>query len=373
MRGCQTPREVRWFGPMRKKTVALGFALFSVSCGGASPPPAEPVAPPTVAPAAAPAAPVAEAPPASPAATGATAPGVAAKKPNAEDALPTPEDYAEAEAKARGEKDRFTPDLREKAKALASAKYATLRAGLDPILKSPHRKPGNPDRDMYRHPVDTLEFIGITPKMTVLEYGPGEGWYTEILAPLLAQNGKLIVTTADPKGPSADRGTLAARRLALFLDKSSELFGKVGTVVVDGKQPSLPQSGTVDAVLVFRSLHGMERQGTVGAWLAAFYKALKPRGILGIEQHRAPAGADPKASAENGYLPEAWVIEQAEQAGFKLSGRSEINANPKDTKDYPEGVWTLPPTMRLKLQDRDKYIAIGESDRMTLKFVKASK
>ena len=355
---------------MRKKTVALGFALFSVSCGGASPPPAEPVAPPPATP---PAAPVAEAAPVAPAASGASAPEASPKKPNAEDALPTPEDYAEAEAKAKAEKDRFTPDLREKAKVLASAKYATLRAGLEPILKSPHRKPGNQDRDFYRHPVETLEFIGITPKLSVLEYGPGEGWYTELLAPLLAKSGKLIVTTADPKGPTTDRGTLGARRLSLFLDKSPELFGKVESVVVDGKNPALPEAGTLDAVLVFRSLHGMERQGTVPAWLAAFHKALKPGGILGVEQHRAPAGADPKASAENGYLPEAWVIEQAEHAGFKLSGKSEINANPKDTKDYPEGVWTLPPTLRLKEKDREKYIAIGESDRMTLKFVKAAK
>jgi predicted methyltransferase len=316
---------------------------------------------------------MAEPPPAAPAATGVSAPEASAKKPNAEDALPTPEDYAEAEAKAQGEKDRFTPDLRDKAKALASAKYATLRAGLDPILKSPHRKPGNQDRDQYRHPADTLEFIGITPKMTVLEYGPGEGWYTELLAPLLAKSGKLVVTTADPKGPTADRGTLGARRLQLLLDKSPELFAKVERVVVDGKNPSLPEDGTLDAVLVFRSLHGMERQGTITAWLAAFHKALKPRGILGVEQHRAPAGADPKASAEQGYLPEAWVIEQVEQAGFKLSGKSEINANPKDTKDYPEGVWTLPPTLRLKEKDRAKYVAIGESDRMTLKFVKATK
>jgi len=299
-----------------------------------------------------------------------SAPEAPAKKPSAEDALPTPQDYAEAEATAQGEKDRFTPDLREKAKALASAKYATLRAGLDPILKSPHRKPGNQDRDQYRHPVDTLEFIGITPKMTVLEYGPGEGWYTELLAPLLAKSGKLVVTTADPKGPTADRGTLGARRLQLLLDKSPELFAKVERVVVDGKNPSLPEDGTLDALLVFRSLHGMERQGTITAWLAAFHKALKPRGILGIEQHRAPAGADPKASAEQGYLPEAWVIEQVEQAGFKLSGKSEINANPKDTKDYEKGVWTLPPTFELGDKDREKYAAIGESDRFTLKFVK---
>lgn len=304
------------------------------------------------------------------AAPAAAAPATAAPPTNAEDAPATPEDYADAEAKAKAEKERFTPEMREKAKALADKKYTTLQQGLDASLKSPHRKPGNPERDVYRHPVQTLEFIGITPKMTVLEYGPGEGWYTELLAPLLAKSGKLIVTTPDPNGPAADRGTLAAKRLDLFLDKSPELFSKVERVVVDSKAPALPMENKLDAILLFRGLHGMERQGTVSAWLAAFHKALKPGGILGVEQHRARAGEDPKASAEKGYLPEDWVIKQAEEAGFTLAGKSEVNANPKDTKDYPDGVWSLPPTLRGKDKDRDKYVAIGESDRMTLKFVK---
>jgi len=350
------------------RTIALGFALFSVSCGGSAQGPSEPATPPP------PPAPLATAAPAPVAAAPAPAPSAAAPAAgapavNAEDAPATPQDYAEAEAKAKAEKDRFTPDLREKSKALADTKYKSLRAGLDATLKSPHRKPGNADRDVYRHPIETLEFLGITPKMTVLEYGPGEGWYTELLAPLLAKSGKLIVTTSDPNGPPSDRGTLGAKRLDLFLDKSPELFGKVERVVVDGKTPSLPEENKLDAILLFRGLHGMERQGTVPAWLAAFHKALKPNGILGIEQHRAKAGEDPKQTAEKGYVPEEWVIQEVEKAGFKLAGKSEVNANPKDTKDYPEGVWTLPPTLRLKEKDRDKYVAIGESDRMTLKFV----
>jgi predicted methyltransferase len=323
------------------------------------PPGAAPVAPPP------PAVPVAAA---TPAAAGPAAPAPTAA-PNAEDAPATPEDYAEAEAKAKAEKARFTPDIQEKAKALADTRYKSARAGLEASLKSPHRKPGNAERDAFRHPIETLEFIGITPKMTVLEYGPGEGWYTELLAPLLAKSGKLIVTTPDPSGPASDRGTLGAKRLDLFLDKSPELFGKVERVVVDGKNPSLPEENKLDAILLFRGLHGMERQGTVAAWLAAFHKALKPNGILGIEQHRARAGEDPKQTAEKGYVPEEWVVQTVEAAGFKLAGKSEVNANPKDTKDYPEGVWALPPTLRNKDKDRDKYVAIGESDRMTLKFV----
>jgi predicted methyltransferase len=313
-----------------------------------------------------PAAPVAAAPAS---ATAAASAAPAATPPNAEDAPATPEDYADAEAKAKAEKARFTPELREKARALADAKPRSTRAGLEASLKSPHRKPGNPERDVYRHPIETLEFIGITPKMTLLEYGPGEGWYTELLAPLLAKSGKLIVTTPDPNGPATDRNTLGAKRLDLFLDKSPELFGKVERVVVDGKNPSLPEENKLDAVLLFRGLHGMERAGTASAWLTAFHKALKPNGILGIVQHRAKTGDDPKATAEKGYVPEDWVIKTVEAAGFKLAGKSEVNANPKDTKDYPEGVWTLPPTFRMKDKDHDKYAAIGESDRMTLKFV----
>jgi predicted methyltransferase len=353
--------------------VWAGLAFVScVSCGPASNASPGPAAPPTPQAPAPPAALTGQAAPApaAPAPTAEASPTPTAPKPNAEDAPPTPADYAQAEEKAKEENARFTPELRAKAKTLADAKYKSLREGLDAILKSPTRKPGNAARDAYRHPLETLAFIGITPKMTVIEYGPGEGWYTELLAPLLAKGGKLVVTSADPKGPESDRGTLGARRLDLFLGKSPELFGKVERVVVDGKSPSLPEAGTVDAVVLFRELHGMVRQGKTEAWLAAFHKALKPHGILGVEQHRAPPGAEPEQSAKQGYLPEAWVISEIEKAGFKLEAKSEINANPKDTKDYPEGVWTLPPTLRMKDKDRDKYVAIGESDRMTLKFVK---
>jgi predicted methyltransferase len=125
-------------------------------------------------------------------------------------------------------------------------------------------------------------------------------------------------------------------------------------------------------VLLFREAHGMINDGTLDAWLAQFHKALKPGGVLGIEQHRAKPGADPIASAKNGYVPEAWLIEQVEKAGFKLAGKSEVNANPKDTTDWPKGVWTLPPSYRLGDVDKDKYTAIGESDRMTLKFKKVT-
>ena len=297
----------------------------------------------------------------------------AAATTNAEDAPPTADDWARAEASAAQENARFTAELHAQSKALADASYPSTKAGLDAALKSPHRKPGNQDRDKYRHPVETLEFLGLTPKMTVLEYGPGEGWVTELLAPVLAKKGKLLVTTTDPNGPKTDRGALGGHREALMLDKSPELFGKVERVVIDPKAPSLPEDGTVDMALLFRSMHGMQRAGQLPAWLAAIHKALKPNGVLGVEQHRAAPATNPDDGAKQGYLPEEWLIHQVEQAGFKLAGKSEVNANPKDMKDYPEGVWTLPPTYRLKDKDHDKYAAIGESDRMTLKFVKVGK
>jgi predicted methyltransferase len=238
------------------------------------------------------------------------------------------------------------------------------------LLASPHRHPGNAERDKYRHPRESLEFFGVQPNSTVLEYGPGAGWYTELLAPLLAKRGKLFVTTENPNGPRTDGGTQGARRLQLLLETSPELFGKVETVQIEPKNPKLPLDNKLDVILAIRVLHGMVNRNTLDAWLAEFKRALKPKGVLGVIEHRAPAGADPQASSKKGYVPEAWVIERIEAAGFKLAGKSEINANPKDTKDYPEGVWTLPPTYRLGDKDREKYAAIGESDRFTLRFVK---
>jgi len=264
---------------------------------------------------------------------------------------------------------RLTPELKAQALPIFEKKYGTTRAALTAAQKSPHRKPGNPERDAARHPLQTLEFLGVKPNQTVLEYGPGEGWYTELLAPTLYAQGKLLVTNGDPSGPLDQRSTFYAQRFRLFLDAAPELYGKVETART-GAVPGLPEGTQVDEVLVFRSLHGMFNQGVINDWLAAFHKALKPKGVLGIVQHRAPAGADPAVTSKQGYLPEAWVIAQVEAAGFKLAGKSEINANKKDTKDYAEGVWALPPSLKLGDVDREKYLAIGESDRMTLKFVK---
>jgi predicted methyltransferase len=299
-------------------------------------------------------------------------------------AEPTPEEKKKAEALEELKKDRakweeankaelarWTPEMHAAAKALADKAYPTGRAALQAAIAGKHRAPGDADRDKYRHPAETLAFFGFKPTMTVLEIGPGEGWYTELLAPSLAAKGKLLATTADPNGPPDMRGTFYGQRYRAFLDKAPEIYGKVQTITVDGKAPVLGLDGTVDMVVLMREVHGMVGNGTFPAWLAEINKALKPGGVLGIEEHRGLPGADPVESAKKGYVPEKYVIDQVEAAGFKLAGKSEVNANPKDTKDYPKGVWTLPPSFELGATDHEKYAAIGESDRMTLKFVKA--
>jgi predicted methyltransferase len=292
------------------------------------------------------------------------------EKKKAEDAKKLEEDRAKMKADHEKDVARWTPELRAEAKTVADKSYPTPRAAIKAALAAKYREPGHAERDQYRHPQQTLEFIGFKPNQTVLEYGPGEGWYTELLAPMLAKKGKLIITSSDPNGSPDERSTLGGERTKLFLEQAPELYGKVETAVIDGKAPALKLDGQLDLVILFRGLHGMVNGGTLDGWLAEFHKALKPKGLLGIEQHRAKADAKAEESSKQGYLPEAWVIQKVEAAGFKLAGKSEANANPKDTKDHPNGVWTLPPSFALGDKDHEKYAAIGESDRMTLKFVK---
>jgi predicted methyltransferase len=292
----------------------------------------------------------------------------AEEKKKADEALKLQQDFDKLKVDNEKELARWTPALRANAKSVADKTYANGKAAIQAALGGKYRAPGNPERDTYRHPQQMLEFFGFKPTMTVLEYGPGEGWFTELLAPALAKKGKLLITNSDPEGPKDQRSTFYGERTKLFLERSPELYSKVEPVIVDGKNPDLKLEGNVDMVLVLRGLHGMVNGGKLDTWLAEFHTALKPKGILGIEQHRAKADAKPEESSKKGYLPEAWVIEKIEAAGFKLVGKSELNANPKDTKDYPGGVWTLPPTYAEKDKDREKYQAIGESDRMTLKF-----
>jgi len=241
---------------------------------------------------------------------------------------------------------------------------------LPQVTAAEHRSEASRARDAQRHPVETLEFFGLTPAMTVVEILPGEGWYTEILAPYLAASGKLAVASHGTEGTNEYRRK-SHEALMAKLDANPALYGAVDRRVMwQGDDVVLGPPGSADMVVTFRNTHGWINEGKLEAVYKACFNVLKSGGILGIEQHRAPAGADLAQSAVKGYVPEAYLIGVLEGLGFKLAGKSEINANPRDTKDYPDGVWSLPPVLRLGDVDRDRYVAIGESDRMTLKFVK---
>lgn len=266
---------------------------------------------------------------------------------------------------------RLTPELRAEAKALAEATKPSTYAALPTILSSDHRRPGHAQRDMYQHPRETLEFLGIEPYHTVLEVNPDDGWYTELLAPLLFRDGKLFVAMNDPDGPSDQRSTFEGKRTKLFLEALPEMYSRVAKLVVDAKSPRLAlNSAELDVAFVMLGLHTMVANNVLDRWLAEFHRTIKVGGTLAIVQHRGPDDSDPLSTAKDGYLPEEYVIEQVTKAGFRLAASSEINTNPSDSKDHPHGVWSLPPTLRGGATDKYKYIAIGESDRMTLRFTK---
>ena len=326
------------------------------------PPPPPPAPPPTVAP-----------PPTAPPAETAKAPELTPEEKKEQEALKELEkDRAKMKADHEKEKGRWTADLKTEAQKLAAKDFASGKDAIKATASAKTRKPENAARDKYRHPVETLDFFGFKPTMTVLEYSPGEGWYTELLAPALAKKGKLLATNTDPNGPADERSTFYGERFKSFLETSPELYGKVETVLLAPKTQDVGHENGVDMVLVMRALHGMVNNKSLDGWLATFHKSLRGNGILGIEEPRAPEGTNPEEMAKKGYLPEKWVIEKIEAAGFQLQGKSEINANKADTKDYPDGVWDLPPTLRKGDTDKEKYLAIGESDRMTLKFVKVA-
>jgi predicted methyltransferase len=261
--------------------------------------------------------------------------------------------------------------------SLAAADKKSVQA-IETAVSGSWRSSDAKARDAERHPVDALAFWGLKPGMVILEVQPGGGWWTEILAPYARLNqGEFYATAADLDDPALSENAKKGRAdfAAKFADES--VYGKVN-LVNWGPKATLP-AGKFDFVLLARGMHGWVRQGTAEQNLAKIFASVKPGGVLAIEQHRAPANQDP--SVFNGYLTEQRVIDLATKAGFKLDGKSEINANPKDTKDHPFGVWTLPPTRQSSEGgkpadpsfDRAKYDAIGESDRMTLRFVKPKK
>lgn len=241
-------------------------------------------------------------------------------------------------------------------------------AALTQAASGAHRSDKNKARDAYRHPVETLAFFGFEPTMTVVEMAPGGGWYTEILAPALKGTGKLYGAHY-PDTDEENYYSLSRRRLVKKM-ASDEVFSEVElTDFTPRTENTIAPEGTADLVLTFRNLHNWGEDG-VAMMFADAHKALKAGGVLGVVEHRMPASQNWADNQRSGYFPEALTIELAEKAGFTLAAKSEINANPKDTADHPKGVWTLPPVLRLGEEDKEKYLAIGESDRMTLKFVK---
>ena len=252
----------------------------------------------------------------------------------------------------------------------ASEAVDSIDPALQAAIGGEHRSPEHKVRDQYRHPAATLTWLGLKPDMTVVEISPSRGWYTEILAPYLKDNGMLYLA-------GFDRGSEVAymKKLNALLDEKLAAKPEVyGTPTVTELAPpnkmDIAPAGSADMVLTFRNVHNWMSAGTADGVFAAMYTALKPGGILGVVEHRADPDTEQDPQARSGYVTEAATIQMAEKAGFKFVDRSEVNANSKDTRAHPKGVWTLPPVLRLGDENREKYVAIGESDRMTLKFMK---
>lgn len=242
---------------------------------------------------------------------------------------------------------------------------------LEDILDAAHRAAAEKIRDTYRHPAQTLRFFDVEADMTVVEIWPGsKGWYTAILAPYLHDNGTYYAAQFPPDSEIP----FYRRSLTQFktrLATQGDIYNKVRiTHLYPPAYNDIAPAGTADRVLTFRNVHNWAKSGKAEAAFASFYKALKPGGILGVVEHRAPEARPQERQIETGYMSQGYVIAQAEKAGFTLVDQSEINANPKDQANHPAGVWTLPPSLRLGDKDQATYEAIGESDRMTLKFIK---
>lgn len=247
-------------------------------------------------------------------------------------------------------------------------------ARLSSVLAGSWRSDANKARDAYRHPKETLAFFGLKPGQTVIEITPGGGWYTEILAPLMKGQGKLVAAVIDPasveKEGTKNYLTKSNGGLKDKIAADAERYSEVELREFAQAAPKLGEPGSADVVLTFRNVHNFMMWNSDKAMFQSAFDVLKPGGVLGVTDHRAAAGADLAKTKDSGYIPEEYVIKLATDAGFVLEGKSEVNANAKDTKDYEKGVWTLPPSLALGETDKAKYVAIGESDRMTLKFVK---
>ena len=252
-----------------------------------------------------------------------------------------------------------------------------LEPKINKVLSGDHRSSKNKARDQYRHPSETLSFFGLNTRARVLEISPGRGWYTEVLAPLLRDSGQFYVATWDISSVSEkmrpflekiDRGYRNA------IKENPSVYDQINIITYDTKKPQFLSPQAFDFVLTFRNVHNWAKGGTAELMFQAFFNTLKPGGILGVTDHRAKPGTSFELQTKSGYMTENYVISLAEKIGFELVAKSELNANYKDTTNHPGGVWNLPPTLRnVADTDKETYLSIGESDRMTLKFRKPKK
>ncbi|HSI48523.1 MAG TPA: methyltransferase [Ideonella sp.] len=249
----------------------------------------------------------------------------------------------------------------------ADADGALLKA----VIAGPQRSAANRARDVYRHPFETLRFFGLKPGQTVIEISPGGGWYTEILAPYLRDHGHYYAAHNSATGGS--EGARKGRaRFEAKLAAEPAVYGhaKVGSMPTEAGFSDIAPPGGADLVLTFRNVHNWIEAGNLDDTLRAFYTVLKPGGVLGVEEHRATPGTPLAKVIATGYVPVDFLTARARAAGFEPAGASEVNANAKDTHEHPNGVWSLPPTLQGGEVGKAEFLAIGESDRMTLKFVK---
>jgi predicted methyltransferase len=244
-------------------------------------------------------------------------------------------------------------------------------AAYERILAGDHRSAENRARDLHRHPRETLQFFGLTPEMTVIEVWPGAGWYTEVLAPLLRERGRLYAAHLDPAASDYARRTVEAYQAKL--QSRPDLYGKVTvtTLAAPPAKQEIAPPGSADLVVTFRNLHNWMMFGWERGAFERMHSALKPGGILGVVEHRADPNTPQDPKAASGYVSEQYAIDLIESVGFRLVGRSQVNANPRDKKNYEKGVWTLPPSYAAG--ERERYDQIGESDRFTLKFEKVAR
>lgn len=238
------------------------------------------------------------------------------------------------------------------------------------VIDDPDRPAEEAERDQYRNPYQTLTFFGIEPDMTVVEVSPGGGWYTGILGPYLREEGRLIAAHWNMEGDIPD----FYQRIRAGFDEriaDTDRYGDIEVIAFDPPElDSFGVSGEADMVLTFRNVHSYKRDGTFRHVARAAHEALKPGGVFGVVSHRLPEDREQDPEARSGYVQQSWVVGTVESEGFYLAESSEINANPADTADHPDGVWSLPPSLRGGEEDAEKYLEIGESDRFTLKFVK---